>query len=69
MSGEKYITARRRAEIRYPDLLVASNVKPQAYREANSYVIFGTGKPPGLVLEIVADATGRIDVGEKREFY
>ena len=37
--GEKYITARRGAEIRYPDLLVAFNVNPQSYRETNNYVI------------------------------
>ena len=69
VSGEKYITARRGAEIRYPDLLVAFNVNPQAYRETNSYIILEQGKPPDLVLEIASQRTGHIDVGAKREFY
>ena len=69
VSGEKYITARRGADIRYPDLLVAFNVNPEAYRETNSYVISEQGKPPDLVLEIASQRTGHLDVGEKREFY
>lgn len=67
--GEKYITARRGAEIRYPDLLVAFNVNPQSYRETNNYVISVQGKPPDLVLEIASEATSGIHAGEKREFY
>ena len=69
VSGEKYITTRRGAEIRYPDLLVAFNVNPESYRESNSYVISEQGKPPDLVLEIASEATGHVDVGAKREFY
>ncbi len=69
VSGEKYVTARRGAEMRYPDLLVAFNVNPEAYRDTNAYIISEQGKPPDLVLEIASEATGQIDVGEKREFY
>ena len=69
VSGEKYIIARRGAEMRYPDLLVAFGVDPDAYRETNGYLVSEQGKPPDLVLEIASPATGRIDVGEKREFY
>ena len=69
VSGEKYITARRGADRRFPDLLVAFGVDPAAYREANGYVISQQGKPPDLVLEIASEGTGHIDVGEKREFY
>ena len=69
VSGEKYITARRGGEMRYPDLLVAFGVDPAAYRETNSYVVSEQGKPPDLVLEIASQATGHIDVGAKREFY
>jgi hypothetical protein len=69
VSGEKYITARRGTEIRYPDLLVAFNVNPQAYRDSNAYIISEQRKPPDLVLEIASQRTGHIDVGAKREFY
>ena len=51
------------------NLLVAFGVDPAAYRETNGYVISEQGKPPDLVLEIASEATGHIDVGEKREFY
>jgi hypothetical protein len=44
-------------------------VDPAAYRATNGYVIAEQGKPPDLVLEIASTATGRIDVGAKREFY
>ncbi|MXZ91249.1 MAG: Uma2 family endonuclease [Chloroflexi bacterium] len=69
VSGEKYVTARRGAEMRYPDLLVAFGVDPAAYRETNGYVVSEQSKPPDLVLEIASEGTGHIDVGEKREFY
>ena len=69
VSGEKYVIARRGADMKYPDLLVAFGADPQAYRETNGYVIAQQGKPPDFVLEIASRATGRIDVGEKREFY
>ncbi len=69
VSGEKYVTAWRGAEMRYPDLLVAFDADPAAYRETNGYVVSEQGKPPDLVLEIASEGTGHIDIGEKREFY
>ncbi len=69
VSGEKYVTARRGAEMRYPDLLVAYDADPVAYRETNGYVVSEQGKPPDLVLEIASEGTGHIDIGEKWEFY
>ena len=69
VSGEKYITARRGAEMRYPDLLVAFGVDAAAYRDTNGYVVLEQGKPPDLALEIASEGTGHVDVGEKREFY
>ena len=69
VSGEKYITARRGADMRYPDLLVAFDVDPQAYRDTNGYVIAEQGKPPDLVLEIASEGMGHFDIGVKWEFY
>ena len=69
VSGEKYVSARRGADMRYPDLLVAFGVHPAAYRDTNGYVVSQQGKPPDWVLEIASEGTGHIDVGEKREFY
>ena len=69
VSGEKYITARRGADMRYPDLMVAFDVDPQAYRETNGYVVSQQGKPPDFVLEVASPATGHVDIGVKREFY
>ena len=69
VSGEKYLTAWRGAEMRYPDLMVAFDVDPELYRETNGYVISEHGKPPDLVLEIASEGTGHVDVGEKQKFY
>lgn len=69
VSGEKYLTARRGGDMRYPDLLVAFGVDPASYRDTNGYVVSEQGQPPDLVLEIASEGTGHIDVGEKRVFY
>ena len=69
VSGEKYITARRGGDRKFPDLLVAFGVDPVTYRDTNAYIISEQGKPPDLVLEIASQRTGHLDVGEKREFY
>ena len=48
MAGERYIAAEPTREtegIRYPDLFIAFNADPQAYRESNSYIISQQGKP------------------------
>ena len=72
VAGERYVVIRptRRLEgSRYPDLLVAFDVDPQAYEASNGYIIADQGKPPDFVLEIASPRTGHIDVGEKRDDY
>ena len=55
--------------IRYPDMLIAFDVDPDAYHRRNGYVISEQGKPPDFVLEIGSPSTGRVDVQEKRDDY
>ena len=55
--------------LRYPDMLVAFEVDPAAYKARNAYVVEEQGKPPDFVLEIASPSTGRIDVTEKRVDY
>ena len=72
VAGEHYLArihTRRLAGVRYPDLLIAFNADPAAYRQSNAYVIAEQGKPPDFVLEIASRRTGRIDVNEKRNDY
>ena len=76
VTGEHYICLAPIAELlgdmpglRYPDLLVAFGVDPEAYYLSNAYVISEQGKPPDFVLEIASPSTGRIDVVEKRDDY
>ena len=76
VAGEHYICLAHVAELlgdmsglRYPDLLVAFGVNPEAYRLSNAYVISEQGKPPDFVMEIASPSTGRIDVTEKRDDY
>ena len=53
----------------YPDMLVAFNVDPAAYRARNGYVISEQGKPPDFVLEVASRSTGRRDTVDKRVIY
>ena len=72
VAGEHYLSlrfTRRLAGVRYPDLLVAFGVDPDAYRRTNAYVIEEQGKPPDFVLEIASPSTRRVDDGPKREEY
>jgi hypothetical protein len=55
--------------VRYPDLLVAFGVDPEAYRRSNAYVISEQGKAPDLVMEIVSPSSGRTDRVDKRADY
>ena len=55
--------------IRYPDMLIAFDADPEAYRRSNGYIISEQGKPPDFVLEIGSPSTGRVDTGEKRDDY
>ena len=54
---------------RYPDMLIAFDADPEAYRRSNGYIISEQGKPPDFVLEIGSPSTGRVDVGAKRDDY
>ena len=72
IAGEHYITpvpTEDMTGVKYPDLLIAFDVDPEAYRSSNAYVISEQGKPPDFVLEIASRGTWREDVGEKREVY
>ena len=72
VAGDRYLalaSTRNMAGIRYPDLLVAFGVDPEAYRRRNAYVISDQGKPPDLVMEIASPSTGRIDATTKRNDY
>ena len=52
-----------------PDLLIAMDAEPEAYRESNGHIISEQRKPPAFVLEIASRSTGRQDVVEKRAAY
>ena len=72
VAGEHYITPVPTGDmtgVKYPDLLIAFDVDPEAYRSSNAYVISEQGKPPDFVLEIASRGTWREDTGEKREVY
>ena len=58
-----------RSRARRPDLLVAFDVDPAAYKASNGYVVSDQGKPPDWVLEVASVSTAEIDVGEKRLYY
>ena len=55
--------------MRYPDLLIAFGVNPEARIARKGYLIPEQGKPPDFVLEVASDTTGRIDETAKREAY
>ena len=73
VAGEHYLSEiphpRSMSGVRYPDLLIAFNVNPAAYRASNAYIIEEQGKPPDFVLEIASARTGRQDTGPKRNTY
>ena len=72
VAGEHYLARMYTARLRgvcYPDLLVAFDVDPEAYRRSNAYVIAEQGKPPDFVLEIASRKTARVDRVDKRAEY
>ena len=72
VAGEHYLSlalTRDLTGLRYPDLLVAFDVDPAAYKSRNAYVIAEQGKPPDFVLEIASRSSGRIDRIDKRRDY
>ena len=72
VAGERYITREPGApavDRMAPDLLIAFNADPEAYRSDNGYIISVQGKPPDFVMEIASRRTGRRDVVQKRSRY
>ena len=72
VAGERYITREpgAPAEDRMaPDLLIAFNADPEAYRDDNGYIISRQRKPPDFVMEIASRSTGQQDVEAKRPAY
>lgn len=55
--------------VRYPDLLIAFNAKPEAIIPRNGYLIPEQGKPPDFVLEAASQSTGARDETIKRAAY
>ena len=55
--------------IRYPDMMIAFDVDPEAYDRRNAYIISEQGKPPDFILEVGSPSTGRVDMEEKRDDY
>ena len=76
VTGERYIAIipvremrRPMLGLRYPDLLVAFDVDPDAFERSNAYVIREQGKPPDFVLEIASPSSRRRDLVDKRAAY
>ena len=76
VTGERYIAVipvrrmrRPMLGLRYPDLLVAFGVDPDAFERSNAYVIEEQGKPPDFVLEIASPSSRRRDLVTKRAAY
>ena len=72
VAGEHYMARTRPREmtgVRYPDLLVAFGVDPEAYHRSNAYIIEEQGKPPDFVLEIASPSTRDQDATVKRREY
>ena len=55
--------------VRYPDLLIAFNVDPEARLARRGYLIPEQGKPPDFVLEVASESTGHRDETVKRDNY
>ena len=75
VAGDLFITTRAGrplpsgAALRVPDLLIAFDVDPAAYRARNGYLIEEQGKAPDFVLEVASPSTASKDIGEKRADY
>ena len=72
VAEERYVTREPgspAAEGMAPDLLIAFNADPEAYRESKGYIISEQCKPPDFVMEIASRRTGRRDVVQKRARY
>ena len=56
-------------ESRYPDLLVAFDVDPAAYKARNGYVVSEQGKAPDFILEVASRHTASDDLEGKKDYY
>ncbi len=59
----------RYADVRFPDLLIAFNVNPDARKANNGYIVTEQGKPPDFVLEVASESNARYDETDKRDYY
>ena len=72
IAGERFLVVRPTRGVAgsmYPDLLIAFDVDPVAYKENNGYTIDEQGKPPDFVMEIASRRTGGQDIAAKRNGY
>ena len=72
VSAEHYVVpgpAYVAGESRYPDLLVAFGVDPDAYEASNGYIVSEQGKPPDFILEVASRRTAAEDLDEKKDYY
>ena len=73
IAAERYVVMAPRigrgAIRRSPDLFIAFDVDPQAYRDSNGYIISEQGKPPDFALEVASPSTADVDTGAKRDDY
>lgn len=58
-----------KSRAKHPDLMIAFNADPEAYRLSNGYIVSEQGKPPDFVMEVASPSTAAADVGEKRDYY
>ena len=72
VAGEHYLSRDRPENmtgVRYPDLIIAFGVDPEAYYRSNAYIISEQGKPPDFVLEIASPGTVAEDTDTKPADY
>ena len=72
VAGERYLAlapTRELTGLRYPDLLIAFDVYPAAYRRRRAYVTEDQGKPPDFVMAVASPSARRIDATDKRNDY
>ena len=67
--GAGLFVAEDREGIRYPDLLISFNARPDAVTPRKGYLIPEQGKPPDFVLEVASETTGEVDETDKRRDY
>ena len=58
-----------KSRARLPDLLIAFDVDPAAYKASNGYIISEQGKPPDFVIEVASVSTALNDTTVKRTEY